>query len=65
MMCIIAAILSLMIVGFLFGLTLVLFFCWLLFCVISFVLSLVGLQQYAWLVFILYILFGGGGRRYY
>jgi len=64
MMCIIAAILSLMIVGFLFELTLVLFFYWLLFCVISFVLSLVGLQQYAWLVFILYILFGGRGRYY-
>ncbi len=64
MYCILAAIVSLIIVCFLFELTLALFFGWLLFCFISFVLSLFGLQQYAWLVFILYILFGGWGRRW-
>ena len=64
MYCVVVAILSLMIVAFLFELTIALFFCWLLFCAISFVLSLFGLQQYAWLVFILYILFGGWGRRW-
>ena len=62
MYCIIVAIIALAIMYFFFELTIALFFGWLLFCFISFILSLFGLQQYAWLVFILYLLFGGWGR---
>ena len=61
---ILSAIIALIIIAFFFELTVALFFCWLLFCLISFVLGFFGLQEYAPLVFILYILFGGWGRRW-
>ena len=61
---ILAAFVSLVIIAFFFELTIALFFGWLLFCFISFVLSMFGLQEYAPLVFILYILFGGWGHRW-
>ena len=61
---ILSAIVALAIVAFFFELTIALFFGWLLFCLISFVLGMFGLQQYAPLVFILYLLFGGWWRRW-
>ncbi|MBR6134709.1 hypothetical protein IKQ38_04495 [Candidatus Saccharibacteria bacterium] len=50
------AIFCLIVVGVLIEFTLTMFFYWLIFVGISFVLSLIGLQEYAWLVFIIFVL---------
>lgn len=50
------ALFCLAVVFFLVELTFRIFLAWLLFCAISWVLSLVGLQEYAWLVFIVFVL---------
>lgn len=50
------AIFCFFVVGFLIELTLTMFFYWLIFVGISLLLSLIGLQEYAWLVFVVFVL---------
>ncbi len=52
------ALLCLGIVALLIEFTISVFFAWLVFCLISWILSWFGLQQYAWLVFIVFMLWG-------
>lgn len=56
MFTIIFAIICFMIVGLLIEFAFWMFIGWLVFCLISWLLSLVGLQDYAWLVFIIFVL---------
>ena len=50
------AIFCFFVVGFLIEFTLTMFFYWLIFVGISLLLNLIGLQEYAWLVFVVFVL---------
>ena len=63
MLTIIAAIISLIIAGIIIDITLSLFVYWLIYVAIAWLLSLVGLQDYAFVVFVIFLLSSWWHRR--
>ncbi len=63
MLAIIAAIISLIIAGIIIDITLSLFVYWLIYVAIAWLLSLVGLQDYAFVVFVIFLLSSWWHRR--